>query len=145
MKRSCHNVRRCLPILLILISASQLYSSQVNLTSFSTNSSPTPSYQVAVFYYPWYGNPTNDGAWIHWDRDRDHVFFPPFDISSDYYPVLGAYSAIDPAVVSQHFEWSGINPDPRNTLNVQLQAAELNCRLFRNVVFPCLQTLLLYD
>jgi hypothetical protein len=30
---------------------------------------------------------------------------PPEDISSDYYPALGAYSSKDPAVVAQHMEW----------------------------------------
>ena len=43
------------------------------------------------------------------------------------------------------FEWSGINPDPRNTLIVQLQATELNYRLSRLVMLPYLQTLLFDD
>lgn len=63
---------------------------------------PAPSYKVAAFYYPWYGNPTTDGQWIHWTQNN-HV--PPEDISSDYYPALGAYSSNDPAVVAQHMEW----------------------------------------
>ena len=63
---------------------------------------PAPSYKVAAFYYPWYGNPATDGKWIHWTQN-DHV--PPDDISSDYYPALGAYSSNDPAVVAQHMKW----------------------------------------
>lgn len=61
-----------------------------------------PSYKVAAFYYPWYGNPTTDGEWIHWG---DTGFHPPLDIPSDYYPALGAYSSNDPAVVAQHMAW----------------------------------------
>jgi len=61
-----------------------------------------PSYRVAAFYYPWYKNPTVDGAWDHWEGPD---FRPPLDVSSDYYPLLGAYSATDPAVVARHFAW----------------------------------------
>ncbi len=61
-----------------------------------------PSYQVGAFYYPWYGNPITDGEWIHWNDDN-HT--PPTDITSDYYPALGAYSSNDPVVVAQHMAW----------------------------------------
>ena len=26
---------------------------------------------VAIFYYPWYSNPSRDGSWAHWYVDRD--------------------------------------------------------------------------
>jgi hypothetical protein len=60
------------------------------------------SYKVAAFYYPWYGTPNMDGQWAHW---TSHNHLPPDDISSDYYPVLGAYSSNDPVVVEQHMQW----------------------------------------
>ena len=63
---------------------------------------PNPSYKVAAFYYPWYGNPKIDGEWIHWDQNKHQ---PPQDIGSDYFPALGAYSSKDPAVVAQHMAW----------------------------------------
>ena len=63
---------------------------------------PEPSYRVAAFYYPWYRNPEVDGRWDHWGQAR---FNPPLDIASDYYPQLGAYSNLNPAVVAQHFAW----------------------------------------
>lgn len=63
---------------------------------------PEPSYKVAAFYYPWYANPQTDGQWIHWEETH---FSPPQDISSDYFPLLGAYSSKDPAVVAQHMAW----------------------------------------
>ena len=63
---------------------------------------PDPSDRVAAFYYPWYGSPAGNGAWRHW---KEPNFSPPEDISSDYYPALGAYSSMDPAVVANHFAW----------------------------------------
>src|SRR5215216_2129518 len=62
----------------------------------------SPSYKVAAFYYPWYGNPDIDGKWMHWTQNN-HI--PPDDIASDYYPALGAYSSNDPTVVAQHMQW----------------------------------------
>lgn len=59
---------------------------------------------VVAFYYGWYGNPAFDDAWIHWN-DRRLGIRPPGDISSDYYPQLGAYSSRDPAVLRQHMRW----------------------------------------
>ncbi len=61
-----------------------------------------PYYNVGVFYYPWYGNPEVDGEWIHWEEGNRN---PPLDIGSPHYPVLGAYSSVDPNVVAQHFAW----------------------------------------
>lgn len=63
---------------------------------------PEPSIRMAAFYYPWYFTPEFDGGWDHWDEGP---FDPPLDIASDYYPVLGAYSASDPEVLAQHFAW----------------------------------------
>ena len=66
-------------------------STSQELTSILSN-------KVAAFYYPWYGDPTND----HW-AEAGHT--PPLDISSDFYPMLGAYSSRDRQVVEQHMEW----------------------------------------
>ncbi|HSB02507.1 MAG TPA: hypothetical protein VLE49_17775, partial [Anaerolineales bacterium] len=83
-------------------------SSPLALEATQTEMTPSalaeaePSYKVAAFYYPWYGNPSTDGQWVHWDS---HNLLPPDDISSDYYPALGAYSSKDPAVVEQHMKW----------------------------------------
>ncbi len=65
-------------------------------------SGDAPSTKVAAFYYPWYGNPAEDCQRIHWEQNGHQ---PPHDIGSDYYPVLGAYSSTDPAVVAQHMAW----------------------------------------
>ncbi len=63
---------------------------------------PEPSYRVAAFYYPWYGNTEFDGVYVHWDQAG---YNPPQGIGSDFYPALAAYSSIDPNVVAQHFAW----------------------------------------
>jgi glycoprotein endo-alpha-1,2-mannosidase len=55
-----------------------------------------PGAQTSIFYYPWYGTPATVGYWRHWNEGGHH---PPLDIGSDYYPLLGAYSSTDPAVV----------------------------------------------
>ncbi len=57
---------------------------------------------MAAFYYPWYRSVKVDQSWIHW---AEGGFHPPLDIASDYYPLLGPYSSLDPAVVAQHFAW----------------------------------------
>ena len=63
-----------------------------------------PSSQAIAFYYGWYGNPRHDGEWVHWNDERLGIV-PPTDISSDFYPQLGAYSSRDPAVLRQHMAW----------------------------------------
>ena len=76
-------------------------SATPEVTTTAVETSP-PSYKVAAFYYPWYGNPQTDGTWIHWGQNH-HI--PPDDIGADFFPALGAYSSRDPAVVAQHMEW----------------------------------------
>ena len=51
---------------------------------------------VAIFYYPWYGTPTRDGAWQHWNQNGHR---PPGDVYSRYYPAGGPYSSDQPAVL----------------------------------------------
>ncbi|KAL0984735.1 hypothetical protein UPYG_G00146020 [Umbra pygmaea] len=77
-------------------------------------------YDVHIFYSVWYGNPSMDGKYIHWD----HVLvphwdpkiaasypkgrhMPPEDIGSSFYPELGPYSSRDPDVLESHMEQIG--------------------------------------
>ncbi len=53
---------------------------------------PSPSTNVHVFYYPWYGNPAGHGSYLHWDQGG-HL--PPLDIGANLYPTLGAYDSGD--------------------------------------------------
>ena len=55
-----------------------------------------------AFYYMWYGTPTWDGSWIHWNERRHR---PPDDLASNYYPLLGPYSSKDPTVQRYHLQW----------------------------------------
>jgi hypothetical protein len=65
---------------------------------------PTPI--IAAFYYPWYGGPPTDKSWVHWHGVSEGVTFrPPKDVSSDFYPTLGAYSVRSAAAVAQHMAW----------------------------------------
>ena len=65
----------------------------------------TISYDVHVFYYAWYGNPSNDNKWFHWNHEyiqnwnkKDTRIFPTGhhvpekeDIGASFYPQLGTY------------------------------------------------------
>ena len=50
----------------------------------------------AIFFYPWYSNPSHDGHYAHWTQGG-HV--PPFDVASHFFPARGAYSSSDPRVL----------------------------------------------
>jgi hypothetical protein len=61
------------------------------------------SKKVHLFYYAWYGNPTFNGSWQHWNQ-AGHS--PPNDIAANFYPTLGAYASGDFAgAVNQHMQW----------------------------------------
>lgn len=72
-------------------------------------------YDVHIFYYLWYGSPSMDSKYIHWDHvlvphwdpkiAASHAqgrHTPPDDIASSFYPELGPYSSRDPAVLESH-------------------------------------------
>lgn len=75
----------------------------------------TVSYNIHIFYYPWYGNPLVDGEYYHWNHqylphwNKDEAkkyqtgtHIPPDDIASNFYPQLGTYSSHDPDVIQVH-------------------------------------------
>uniref|UniRef100_A0A1A7X6F9 Mannosidase, endo-alpha-like n=1 Tax=Iconisemion striatum TaxID=60296 RepID=A0A1A7X6F9_9TELE len=72
-------------------------------------------YDVHIFYYLWYGSPSVDHQYIHWDHPlvphwdpkiaASHAqgrHLPPDDIAASFYPELGPYSSRDPAVLESH-------------------------------------------
>nr|CAB3263610.1 glycoprotein endo-alpha-1,2-mannosidase [Phallusia mammillata] len=79
-------------------------------------SNPSVNYNVHAFYYTWYGNPKNDGKYLHWnhrllphwEKRVSNMYAtgqrhqPPDDIGANFYPVLGAYSSLDPEVITTH-------------------------------------------
>jgi glycosyl hydrolase family 99 len=50
----------------------------------------------AIFFYPWYSNPSHDGQYVHWEQGG-HI--PPFDVASAFFPMRGAYSSGDTRVL----------------------------------------------
>jgi len=50
----------------------------------------------AIFFYPWYSNPSHDGTYTHWQQGA-HT--PPLDVASQFFPARGAYSSGDPRVL----------------------------------------------
>ena len=81
-----------------------------------TSKTPTCSYDIHIFYYGWYGTPTIDHKWLHWNHPRlphwnaavarrysraRHVP-EENDIGSSFFPKLGMYSSHDPAVLEDH-------------------------------------------
>ena len=61
-----------------------------------------PRQKVQAFYYSWYGDPSNNGDWIHWNQNN---YQPPNDIGADFYPILGPYSSKSVDIVDQHMKW----------------------------------------
>ncbi|WP_260478907.1 glycoside hydrolase family 99 protein [Kibdelosporangium aridum] len=57
---------------------------------------------VHLFYYPWYGSPSVNGSYRHWQQGGRT---PPNDIGANFYPVLGAYDSADTAMIDQHMRW----------------------------------------
>lgn len=57
-----------------------------------------PAHSVAIFYYPWYGTPAQDGSYEHWSQNG-HT--PPGDLYSAFYPALGAYSSTNQRVLGR--------------------------------------------
>jgi glycoprotein endo-alpha-1,2-mannosidase len=49
--------------------------------------------EVSIFYYPWYGTPARDGAWVHWTIPTTTSF------ASNYFPARGLYSSSNARVV----------------------------------------------
>jgi hypothetical protein len=68
----------------------------------SPAAAPGVSPKVQLFYYPWYGNPSVAGSYRHWPQGD---LTPPLEVSSNFYPKLGAYDSGDTAVVNQHMDW----------------------------------------
>ncbi len=81
------------------------------LLAFGTVSAPVPASGAAaqavpadvhLFYYPWYGSPTVNGSYRHWQQGGRT---PPDDVGANFYPTLGAYDSGDTAALDQHMAW----------------------------------------
>ncbi|XP_028839379.1 glycoprotein endo-alpha-1,2-mannosidase [Denticeps clupeoides] len=89
----------------------------MNLETLMEEAMPKPNYNLHAFYYTWYGSPTFDGKFIHWNHpllkhwdpkvaagypEGNHS--PPDDIGANFYPALGPYSSRDPSVIDHHMQ-----------------------------------------
>jgi glycoprotein endo-alpha-1,2-mannosidase len=105
------------------ISSSPLLRKTIETTQPQiTQQLPKPtqtSSKTHIFYYSWYGNPTHDQSWIHWNHEilphwekfvntkfpQIGTFHtPPQDIGANFYPELGPYSSSDPIIIKRHCE-----------------------------------------
>ena len=67
--------------------------------AFDTPARMNGEREVAIFYYPWFGTPTRDGGWEHWDQGGA---LPPQSVASTFYPSRGPYSSSDASVTADH-------------------------------------------
>ncbi|MFM7062852.1 MAG: hypothetical protein ACKO04_05080, partial [Actinomycetes bacterium] len=65
--------------------------------------------EVHIAYYPWYGNPETDGAYLNWshpvldgtNRPTGLTADAPDDIGANFWPEAGLYSSTDPVTVER--------------------------------------------
>lgn len=80
----------------------KLFSLTVLLIAFvAVGGASAASPRVAVFFYPWYSTAAHDGADGHWSQAGHE---PPADLASSFYPLRGAYSSADAAVLRSQME-----------------------------------------
>uniref|UniRef100_A0A3B4EUC5 Mannosidase endo-alpha like n=1 Tax=Pundamilia nyererei TaxID=303518 RepID=A0A3B4EUC5_9CICH len=109
--------RRRLDVKDVVVSPGQFHMSSSDTKVVFTRSDREYSifYDVHIFYYLWYGSPSVDNKYIHWDHvlvphwdpkiAASHAqgkHTPPDDIASSFYPELGPYSSRDPKVLESH-------------------------------------------
>jgi hypothetical protein len=82
-------VRR--PLLLPLLAIAALL-----VPGAATAGAPSKA-RVAAFFYPWYGTPGVDGAYLHWDQNG---LTPPDVVAAAFYPARGLYSSSDASVLA---------------------------------------------
>ena len=73
----------------------------------AASSQPVLNYDAHIFYYSWYGTPSVDGSYIHWNHrvldDSGRTLDPEKgEIGANYLPLGGLYSSADPVVVDRH-------------------------------------------
>ena len=56
-----------------------------------------PHGETAIFYYAWFGTPSGDGEYQHWQQGGSA---PPAQVGSSFYPSRGAYSSSDAVVLA---------------------------------------------
>jgi len=75
------------------VKALRLFAVVLALLAFPALAQAAP--RIAIFYYPWYGNPARDGGWEHWLLPDASTG----DVASSFYPARGLYSSSNASVV----------------------------------------------
>lgn len=57
--------------------------------------------ETAIFFYPWFGTPSRDGRYMHWQQGGNR---PPTHVASSFYPARGPYSSSDDAVLAAQLQ-----------------------------------------
>jgi len=57
--------------------------------------------ETAIFYYPWFSNPTRDGTWAHWYVERASGAKV---LSTRFYPARGLYSSSSAKIVNAQMQ-----------------------------------------
>jgi len=90
----------------------------VNSSTTTFDNNDMPCTKVHAFYYAWYGNPSIDKTWAHWNHEymanwdkNDKRKMPTgkhnpekYDVGASFFPELGAYSSRDPKVIAKHMK-----------------------------------------
>ena len=102
--------RECCPGMFMLHRNWVVIGGLFSIAYLSSLSAQEPSDLVHAFYYPWYGNPSTDGRYEHWNHPVAVRKGPPRqfpggdDIGANFYPALGCYSTNDSEVLDTHIE-----------------------------------------
>lgn len=119
----------------VVVSPDQLHmgSSDTKVVFTKSDRDYSIFYDVHIFYYLWYGSPSMDNKYIHWDHvlvphwdpkiAASHAqgrHTPPEDIASSFYPELGPYSSRDPTVLESHMAQIEAAAAGKNSRNVSL-------------------------
>lgn len=85
------------------LAAVMLLASGLVLSQAPAQAAAPLASNVHIFYYSWYGNPSFNGSYRHWQQGNHN---PPNDIGANFYPALDAYDSGDFAgAVNQHMAW----------------------------------------
>jgi hypothetical protein len=86
-------VLRLVTLFLVVAAAAALPAAAEARAAYEASA---PTTRVAIFYYPWFSTPQQDGRYEHWQQSGRR---PPGDVASSFFPARGVYSSADAVVV----------------------------------------------
>jgi len=88
-----------------LIAACSLIPAAAGQAASSLAPSHFAAPTVFIDYYDWYGAPPTSSTYVHWNGGSASRPDPSVNITSESFPVLGAYESGSAAVIRQHMAW----------------------------------------